>query len=72
MPSRFTKINDSDDVIIALEDLKKGDVVDSITLLEDVKQGHKIATHDMEKGHRVIKYVLWYELLKLLKKLNNL
>ena len=56
MPSRFTRINDSDDVIIALEDLKKGDVVDSITLLEDVKQGHKIATHDMAKGHRVIKY----------------
>src|SRR5574344_76871 len=56
MPSRFTKINDNDDVIIALEDLKKGDVVDSITLLEDVKQGHKIATHDMAKGHRVIKY----------------
>ena len=44
MPSRFTKINDNDDVIIALEDLKKGDVVDSITLLEDVKQGQLLLT----------------------------
>ena len=27
-----------------------------ITLLDDIKMGHKIALHDMEKGHRLIKY----------------
>lgn len=52
----FIKINPKDDVIVALKDFKKGDVVSGITLLDDVKMGHKIALHDMEKGHHLIKY----------------
>ena len=52
----FIKINEKDDVIVVLKDFKKGDVVDSITLLDDVKMGHKVALHDMEKGHYLIKY----------------
>lgn len=52
----FIKINPRDDVIIALKEFKKGDVVDSITLLDDIKMGHKIALHDMKKGHHLIKY----------------
>ena len=54
--SRYTRIADNDDVIIALRDLAKGEVVAGITLLDDVKQGHKIATHDMKAGHSLLKY----------------
>jgi len=52
----FTQINPNDDVIIALRDCHKGEVIDGITLRDDVKQGHKIALHDMAKGHLLIKY----------------
>lgn len=52
----FIRIHQSDDVIVALKDFKKGDTVDGIVLLDDIKMGHKIALHDMEKGHRLIKY----------------
>lgn len=52
----FIKINPHDDVIIALKDFKAGDVVDGITLLNDVKMGHKIAIRDLQKGHHLLKY----------------
>lgn len=52
----FIKINPKDDVIVLLKDFKKGDVVNGITLLDDVRMGHKVALHDMEKGHHLIKY----------------
>ena len=52
----YIKINPDDDVIVALKDFHKGDTVCGITLLDDVKMGHKIALHDMEKGHHLIKY----------------
>jgi altronate hydrolase len=52
----FIKINPHDDVMVVLKDFHKGDVVNGITLLDDVKMGHKIALHDMEKGHHLIKY----------------
>lgn len=54
--NRFTRIAEEDDVIIALRDLQKGEEVDGITLLEDIKQGHKIAAHDMKAGHVLLKY----------------
>lgn len=53
---KFALIDPKDDVIIALSDLKKGEVVDGITLLDDVPQAHKIARSDLPKGHLVIKY----------------
>lgn len=52
----FIKINPKDDVIVLLKDFKKGDVVDSIILLDNIKMGHKVAIHDMKKGHHLIKY----------------
>lgn len=52
----FIKIRDNDDVIIALKDFKKGDIVDNITLLNDVCKGHKIAINDFKKDHLLIKY----------------
>jgi altronate hydrolase len=50
-------IDQHDDVVIALTDLKKGTKVEGgIVLLEDVPQAHKIARHDMKKGQPVLKY----------------
>lgn len=52
----FIKINPKDDVLVVLKDFKKGDVVNGITILDDVKMGHKVALSDMKKGHHLIKY----------------
>ncbi|WP_373425375.1 UxaA family hydrolase [Paracholeplasma vituli] len=42
--------------MIALLPLNKGDVIDGITLLDDVSKGHKIAIKDIHLGEDVIKY----------------
>ena len=56
----FIKLNDNDNVIIALTDLKAGLVLEvdkkKVTLKEDIKQGHKIAIQDIETHQDVIKY----------------
>ncbi len=49
-------IEENDDVLVALHPLKKGEVVEGITLLDDIPQAHKIARHDMQKGHVLLKY----------------
>ena len=58
----FIKINECDNVIIALRDYKKYEVIDledkKITLLEDINRGHKIAIKNINKGENVIKYGL--------------
>ena len=53
---KYIKINEKDNVIIALEDMSKGETVSSITLLEDIKRGHKIALTDIRQNDHVIKY----------------
>ena len=51
------KINDKDNVVVALHDLKKGEVTsEGITLLEDIPQAHKVALGDMHRGDPVIRY----------------
>jgi len=56
----FIKLHDSDNVIIALQDLEAGLVLEvdklEVTLNEDIKQGHKIAIHEIAKNQNVIKY----------------
>lgn len=58
----FIKINECDNVIIALRDYKKDEVIDledaKITLLEDINRGHKIAIKNINKGDNVVKYGL--------------
>lgn len=53
---RFMIINPNDNVMVALESFEVGDVVNNITILEAVSQGHKIAIKDIKKGQAVIKY----------------
>lgn len=51
------KIQVSDHVAVALRDLKRGEqVLDNLTVLDDIPFGHKIALEDIPKGRAVIKY----------------
>ena len=58
----FIKINECDNVIIALRDYKKNEVIDledeKITLLEDINRGHKIAIENINKEENIVKYGL--------------
>ncbi|MDK2805889.1 MAG: altronate hydrolase [Thermoanaerobacterium sp.] len=54
------KINSSDNVAVALRNIKKGEEIvedgKKITLLDDVPRGHKIAVGNIKEGQNVIKY----------------
>jgi len=50
------KIQDHDNVAVALKPLTKGTVVEGVTLVNDVPPGHKIALTAIAQGQRVIKY----------------
>lgn len=50
------KINSKDNVIVALEDIKKSENHFGINLLEDIPFGHKIALKDIKKNENIIKY----------------
>jgi altronate hydrolase len=56
MSSETLLIDEHDDVLIALRDLKKGETVGGLTLLDDIPQAHKIARFDLPQGHVLIKY----------------
>ena len=59
---RFLKINENDNVIVALDDFDKGDKVEidsiEIEVKENISFGHKIAISDIKKGDDVYKYGL--------------
>ena len=56
----FIKINPADSVAVALVPLKKGTEIQldnsTVTLTEDIPQGHKFALTDIAEGASVIKY----------------
>lgn len=52
----FIKINDEDNVAIAIEAIKKGTSISDVTALDDIPFGHKIALEKIKKGEPVIKY----------------
>ena len=53
---KYLKINESDSVAVALCPIKKGEVIDGITFLNDIDTAHKFALVDIEKNQDVIKY----------------
>jgi altronate hydrolase len=57
---KFIKINSIDNVVVALEDLKAGEVIEleglSVELKEDVARGHKIALIDIKENENIVKY----------------
>lgn len=56
----FIQIHPTDTVAVALTSLKKGTVIHldnrTVTLTEDIPQGHKFALTDISEGSSVIKY----------------
>ena len=60
MSSRFIKINPSDNVVVAVDPLKKGDrlTVDGVEIVvaEDIPAGHKVALQDVAADENIIKY----------------
>jgi altronate hydrolase len=61
MENNALKINLSDNVIIALQPLKKGDMVILETekifdVVEDVQAGHKIALMNIAAGEKIYRY----------------
>ena len=54
------RINDKDNVAVALKDLKAGEECQidgtSLILSEDITRGHKFALKDLSEGEKVIKY----------------
>jgi len=56
----YIKISNNDNVIIALRDYKKDEIIDidniSIVLRGDIDRGHKIAIKDIKKNENIIKY----------------
>lgn len=54
--ANFLKVDKQDNVLIILEDKKKGDLVNNIKLTGDVKKGHKIALCTINSGNKIIKY----------------
>jgi altronate hydrolase len=58
--SKAIKIHPKDNLIVALEDLKKGAVIslenEEIILQEDIRQKHKFALNDFSKGELLVMY----------------
>lgn len=53
----FIKINEKDNVVVALQDIPKGkEWSDSITAIQDIPAGHKMAICPIPEGGQVIKY----------------
>lgn len=56
----FIRINHVDNVVVALEPLNKGTVIDVdgelITLVTDIPSGHKCALKNFDEGENIVKY----------------
>ncbi|WP_026888102.1 UxaA family hydrolase [Clostridium beijerinckii] len=54
------KINEKDNVVVALRDLSKSEIIEvedkKIEIKEDIKRGHKVAISDFKVNENVIKY----------------
>lgn len=54
--NKLFKINEKDNVAVALCDLKSGYSESGVTLKSDVPFGHKVLLHDVPAGEEIIKY----------------
>lgn len=57
---KYLRINENDNVVVALSDLKKGDIIKfdetEVIVNEDIKRGHKVAIKIINENENVIKY----------------
>lgn len=63
---QFTvKVNEKDNVAIALFDLKKGQIIENgVTIQCDIPQAHKVLLHDLKKNEAIIRYGVMLGTLK--------
>lgn len=54
--NKLFKINKNDNVAVALEPLKQGEVADGIKILDDIAFGHKVLLEDKNENENIIKY----------------
>ena len=54
--NKVIKLNDIDNVCVALTNLNKGDIIDGIKLEDDIPSGHKFALKDITVDENIIKY----------------
>ncbi|MFS0637653.1 altronate dehydratase family protein [Mesobacillus foraminis] len=56
----FLRINENDNIILALRDLEKGEILhidgETVQLKEDIQRGHKIALTEINENDHIIKY----------------
>ena len=59
MMQKAIQIHPKDNVAVALQPLKKGETLSfadvSVTLAEDIEQGHKFALYDLPENTNIIK-----------------
>jgi len=53
---KFIKINDNDNVVVALQDIKPGETILGVTAAEEIARGHKMALTTIAEGENIIKY----------------
>lgn len=57
MARLYVKIKDQDNVAVAVEELKAGtEIMEGLTVNQDIPQAHKIALCDIPAGEAVIRY----------------
>jgi altronate hydrolase len=60
MKLTYLQINPGDNLLVALQDLKKGTIIshegDEIVLQDDIQAKHKFTTHEIKKGQNAIMY----------------
>lgn len=54
--NKLFKVNEKDNVAIALEPLSKGYTEQGVTLLDDIPFGHKVLLEDLKENDNIIKY----------------
>lgn len=52
----FIKINEKDNVVVALENIEAGRVLQGVRALQEIPAGHKMASAPIKAGEKVIKY----------------
>lgn len=53
---KYIKINPNDNVVVAIDDIKAGEVICGVTVAEDIARGHKMAIAEIPEGENIIKY----------------
>lgn len=53
---KYIKLNPNDNVVVAIDDIKAGEVICGVTASDDIARGHKMAIAEIPQGENVIKY----------------